>query len=277
MSLYKRIKEWLREYHRFVIMNDTTFEEKIVFRLRPLSIFVTVIITILILIFLSISLVAFTSLREYIPGYGSNKQAQKIAMLHAKTDSLNNMIANIESYEKGLKVAILGESFMEDTTSNSETEKTEATFSLTYYDSLLMQIKENKPAFEQTKQSQIVKTQNKDIHAMFYPPLRGEIQRESKGQPQGISIFCKQGTSIFAPASGTVIHVGYDPLKGTTLIINHPNNILTIYQQAGTPLIEVGGIVNAKQAIAVTDFDQIVYFELWIDGMAVNPKNYMLF
>ena len=258
-------------------MSDTTFEEKIVFRLKPLSIFVTLTITILILIALSISLVAFTSLREYIPGYGSNRQAQKIAVLQAKTDSLDNMIANIELYEKGLKIAMLGEHFPEDTILKKEEKKEKAAFFLTYYDSLLMEITENKPTVKETTQSQLLKTQNKDIPALFYPPLQGKIKQVSKGQQQGIAVSCKRETSVFASAAGTVIHVGYDPKNGTTLIINHPNNMLTLYQQVGTPLVEVGDIVNAKQVIAVTDFEQVVYFELWIDGIVVNPENYILF
>jgi len=258
-------------------MSDTTFEEKIVFRLKPLSIFVTLIITILILVILSISLVAFTSLREYIPGYGSNRQFQKIAMLQAKTDSLDNMIASIESYEKGLKIAMLGEHFSEDTIVEKEAKKEKIAFSITYYDSVLMEITENKPIVQESTQSQFIKTQNKDVSLLFYPPIQGERQQVLNGQQERIAIACKQGASIFASSTGTVIHVSYDPKNGTTLIINHPNNILSLYQQAGTPLVATGDIVNAKQVIAITDFEQVVYFELWIDGIAVNPENYILF
>ncbi len=277
MSLISKIKERSREYYRFVIMDNTTFEEKVVFKLTPLSIFVTVVISIFILIAFSISLVAFTPLREYIPGYGSAKQTQKIAELQAKVDSLGIMLSGIETYGRDVKVVLLGEDFMEDTLSVTESEKKEAKFAMTAYDSILMEVMDVPVSKKEVSQPYFVKTQHKDVQTLFFPPVLGVMEQKYTNQHQSIAIACKQGTSICASASGTVVHVGYDPQNGTSLIIHHPNNILMIYRQVGTPLVSVGDIVKSKQVIAITDFDQVVYFELWIDGIAVDPENYILF
>jgi len=276
VSLLNKIKEQLREHYRFVIMNNATFEEKFVFKLTPLSIFVAAVTLILILIILSISLVAFTPLREYIPGYGSTKQEKKITNLQVKVDSLGIMLSEIETYGQNVKDVLLGKNFMEDTLSAADTGKKEAKFVVTAYDSLLMLIQEEQPVPKKdASQSYLVNAQQKNVQTLFFPPVAGVLQQKQANQ--GIVIACKQGTSIYASASGTVVHVGYDLQNGTNLIIHHPNNVLMIYRQVGTALVSVGDVVKAKQAIAVTDFDQVVYFELWIDGVAVEPEHFILF
>jgi hypothetical protein len=150
MSLLSNIKDWSQRYYRFVIMDNTTFEEKIVFKLMPLSIFASLITAIFVLIILSISLVAFTPLREYIPCYGSTKQAQKIVALQNKIDSLDIVLTGIEHYERGIKMILLGKNFGEDTLTVANLEKREAKFTLTVHDSLLLQIKEE-PAVKKEK------------------------------------------------------------------------------------------------------------------------------
>ena len=279
MLVSSKIKERLRDYYRFVIMDDATFEEKLVFRLTPLSIFVTVVISILALILLSISLVAFTPLREYIPGYGSTKQEKKINALQIKIDSLGVALMEIENYGDDTKRVLLGEKFLEDTLSAADFEKKEAKFSMTSYDSLLLQIMEKEePVFMKDQpEQQLIKSQQKEIQTLFFPPVAGLLQQKYTEQHHYIAILVKKNTSIRASTTGTVVYKGYDLQNGTSLVVHYPNNVVMVYRQVGVPQVSVGDVVKAKQVISITDFDQVVYLELWIDGMSVNPENYILF
>ena len=278
MSLLQKLKGRIRKYYRFVIMDDTTFEEKIVFRLKPLSIFAVVVISILVLISLSISLIAFTPLREYIPGYGSSKQNQKIMQLYARADSLEQVIDDIEAYERSIKMIMLG---IDDTTAfdsvvQESSKKENADFTMTYYDSILLQIHDIDLPAQETPQLQLLKS-SKEILSHLYTPVQGMVEQRFSEKHPGISLLCKQGSSVYAPQTGTVIYAGHDTENGTTLIISHPNNVMAVYQHAGTLLVKTGDIVKQKQAVSITDFDGIVYFELWVDGIVVNPENYILF
>jgi murein DD-endopeptidase MepM/ murein hydrolase activator NlpD len=278
VSLLKKIKERLRESYRFVIMDSATFEEKVVFKLTALSVLIGSITTMIILIALSISLVTFTSLKEYIPGYGSTKQRQLIAQLQTKMDSLDRSLADVEVYEKDMKAVLLGKGFVEDTISESINRKLdEPHFSITTYDSILAAIEENTSQPPTVvSQPNMLKSQYKETHTLFFPPVKG-IKDERNVKNQGVALACKQGASLYATTAGTVIYTGYDADVGMSLIILHPSNIATLYRYTGTPLVSVGDIVKASQLVAVLDADQIVYFELWIDGNAVHPGNYMLF
>jgi len=278
MSLSGRIRERLREYYRFVIMDDATFEEKVVFKLTPLSIFVTVVISILTLIVLSISLVAFTPLREYIPGYGSTKQAEKTKLLQTKVDSLTIALSELETYGDDIKRILLGEDFLEDTSTHADMDKKEPYFTMTSYDSLLLKVMEEEPSLlKEQPEQQLVKSQQKNMHTLFFPPMTGVLHQRYSEQNQYISIAAKKNTSVFASASGTVIYAGYDLQNGTSLIINYPNNVLMIYRKLGTLQVSVGDVVKSKQLISITDFDQLVYVELWVNGTAIDPENYILF
>ncbi len=245
---------------------------------KPLSIFVVLVISVLILISLSISLIAFTSLREYIPGYGSSKQNQKIMQLYARTDSLEQIIANIGTYEKSIKMIMLGieEEAEMDSVIQEDSQKENADFSMTYYDSILLQIDNINLPVQKDPQLQLLKS-SKEIFPHLYTPIQGIVEQRFSEKYPVFSLLCKQGTPAYASATGTVVYVGYDDQYGTTLIISHPNNVMAVYQQVGTSLVKTGDIVKQKQIVSITDFDGIVYFGLWIDGVAVNPENYILF
>jgi hypothetical protein len=258
-------------------MDDATFEEKIVFRLKPLSIFVVIVISALIIVSLSISFIAFTSLREYIPGYGSSKQNQKIMQLYTRTDSLEQLVVDIEAYEKSIKMVMLGiDEKAESDTALPEEKKENVDFTMTYYDSILLQINDIELPAVKTPQVQMLK-KSTEVLSYLYTPMQGIVEEKFTEKHAGISLLCRQETSIYACAAGTVVYVGHDAQYGTILIINHPNNVMAVYRQAGTPMVNIGDIVKQKQMIAITDFDGVVYFGLWIGGIAVDPENYMLF
>ena len=90
----------IRNRYRLVVMNDDTFEEQFSLKLTPLNIFILVGLVSIIMITLTVSLVAFTPLREYIPGYGAEVNTRKeLVNLALKADSLQ--------YELSLRTAAM--------------------------------------------------------------------------------------------------------------------------------------------------------------------------
>ena len=88
-SRRKEIIRKLRHKYRLVVMNDETFEEKYSLKLSQLNLFTTVGLISIGLIILTIFVIAFTPLREYIPGYSSDvKMRRNLMVLAEKVDSL---------------------------------------------------------------------------------------------------------------------------------------------------------------------------------------------
>ena len=105
-----RLRERLKNRYRLVVMNDDTFEEKFSLRLTPLGLFILIGSVSIFMTTLVISLVAFTPLRQYIPGYGSEAQEKgQLIDLSLRTDSLEQSLNDKTSYIENLKRVINGD------------------------------------------------------------------------------------------------------------------------------------------------------------------------
>ena len=90
-------------------MNDSTFEEKFSLRLTPLNLAIVTGSVMLVLVTLTIYLVAFTPLREYIPGYADVGMKRKLISMAYTTDSLTRKIEAQNSYLNNLNSIINGD------------------------------------------------------------------------------------------------------------------------------------------------------------------------
>ena len=87
-----KIKKKLLHKYRLVVLNEETFEERFSFKLNRLNVFVFSTLFAILVIAVTALIIAFTPLREYIPGYSSTSLKKKATELSYKTDSLQNII-----------------------------------------------------------------------------------------------------------------------------------------------------------------------------------------
>lgn len=98
----KKLIHKLRYKYRLVIINDESFEEKLNFKLTPMNVFVGFSSAIVLLTTFIITLIFFTSLREYVPGYTDSKTKRNVQQLLYKTDSLEHALEAKELYYKNI-------------------------------------------------------------------------------------------------------------------------------------------------------------------------------
>jgi septal ring factor EnvC (AmiA/AmiB activator) len=261
-------------------MDNTTFKEKVVLRLTPRLIVILFTTLIISLIALTISLVAFTPLREYIPGYGSEQNNHKLILLQAKTDAINKVLAEITAYEQDVKTVLTAGTFKDDTIDLKQkadvpTEK--ARFAFSEYDSILMQVEGKKTDKLPKNILTHITQKNRKPSDLFFAPVNGVILQAYNSEVKGIKISCTKDSSVFAPLEGTVIYMDYNLKTGACIVIHHQGNIITTYQQAGRPKVEAGDFVKPKQIISTLQADTPLTFKLWLNGDYVNPEEYILF
>jgi hypothetical protein len=104
----ERIKEKLFTKNRLVIVNDDTFEEKFSLQLTLMNVFVVATVGAILIIFLTTLFIAFTPLKEYIPGYTSTKLKREATELALKSDSLEFAIKKNEAYLESIKKVLNG-------------------------------------------------------------------------------------------------------------------------------------------------------------------------
>lgn len=125
------------------------------------------------------------------------------------------------------------------------------------------------------------------VGGSFIWPLRNDRNVSSKFGTRwgrlhaGIDAGTPVGTPVYAANAGTVVTSGYNNGGyGHYIIINHGGGKTTVYAHLSTRLVEVGDIVEKDQLIAKSgntgrSTGPHLHFEIRINGVAVNPLNYV--
>lgn len=90
-------------------MNENTFEELFSFKLNLMNVFVMFTLGGIFLILITTFIIAFTPLREFIPGYSSTELKRNATRLAIKSDSLETALRQNEVYIKGIQKVLKGE------------------------------------------------------------------------------------------------------------------------------------------------------------------------
>lgn len=123
-SKFKR----LTNRYRLVIMNDHTYEEVVTFKLTRLGVYVVSCFLFVMLVGLTTALIAFTPMKYYIPGYGSQSVRREFTKLKLRTDSLEKQMRYREAYWNNVRDVLAGKSGMSlDTASIAIPEMEETT------------------------------------------------------------------------------------------------------------------------------------------------------
>ena len=109
-ALFKqKLKEKLFNKRRLIILNEDTFEETFSLKLTLMNVFVVFGLGAILIIFATTFIIAFTPLRDLIPGYSSTKLKREATELALKSDSLTQALEQNEAYIKSIKKVLTGE------------------------------------------------------------------------------------------------------------------------------------------------------------------------
>ncbi|OYU54549.1 MAG: hypothetical protein CFE25_14690 [Chitinophagaceae bacterium BSSC1] len=115
----------LRNSYRLVVMNDDTYEEMVTFKLSRLSVYIGLSVSFVVLVGLTIALIAFSPLKYYIPGYGTQESRTQLQILKIRTDSLEQSIRYKEQYLESVKAVLNGNTPIQRDTTMLDLPKTD--------------------------------------------------------------------------------------------------------------------------------------------------------
>jgi len=280
----KRITKKLLNKYRLVILNEDTFEERISFKLNRLNVFVLVTITSIILIAGTTFLIAFTPLREYIPGYSSTSLNLKATKLVATTDSLESIISVNQKYYKSIRKVLTGdvktvEFDIDSAIQSQKLNPEEVDLKPSEED---IQLREE--VSKEDKYS-LFESEKSSSDFSLFPPVKGNITSgyNANEKHYGIDVAVPKDTPIKAASSGTVIFAEWTAETGHVIIIKHGNNLLTVYKHNASITKQQGEQVKSGEVIATAgstgelSTGPHLHFELWRDGYPTNPTNFIDF
>ncbi|HEY4628443.1 MAG TPA: peptidase [Flavobacterium sp.] len=105
----KKLHNKLFVKNRLVILNEDTFEEIFSMKLNLMNVFIVASIGAIFLISITTFIIAFTPLREFIPGYSSSKLKRDATELALKSDSLTIALKKNEAYIQSIQKVLNGE------------------------------------------------------------------------------------------------------------------------------------------------------------------------
>ncbi|MCK0108271.1 M23 family metallopeptidase [Flavobacteriaceae bacterium S0825] len=280
----KKLAKKLLHKYRLVILNEDTFEERFAIKLTRLNVFVIMSLSAIVLIVLTTILIAFTPIREYIPGYSSTKLKKEATNLNFKTDSLQQVITMNEQYLESIKRVLKGDvatvEFNKDSIIKAaEQEAIEYNLNPSREDSLLRE-KVNKE-----DKYNLFESATSKVNFVLFPPVTGTISESYnvKEKHYAVDIVVAKGTPVKAAADGVVVLAEWTTQTGYVVIIDHGNGLISAYKHNASLTKEQGDLVKAGEVIAISgDAGELttgphLHFELWTDGYPIDPTTFIDF
>ena len=282
----KKKRSW-RDKYRFSVTNDTTFEEVWRIRLTQYNGFLLITLLVFFIIGATASLIAFTNLREFIPGYPDVTMRRNILISAIRLDSLEKELALRDNYFENLSAIIAGDRPMSvmnlrDSTRNYNS----ITFRTSPEDSALRAQVETADRYSLTLGPVISEPVTSLAGLHFFPPVKGIISGKFDPHTKhfGTDIVTKPKSPVNAAIDGTVIFTGWTRETGYVIQVQHSNNIVSVYKHNASLLKETGDLVRTGEAIAIVGDSGEIYtsgphlhFEIWYKGSPLDPERHIIF
>lgn len=278
----KSVFKKLFNQYRVTVISEDTFEDKFYFTISRTTIILASILSIL---FVSIStyfIISNTPIKEFIPGYPSNKMRIEAISNALKIDSITVKINKQQRYLQAIKSALSGNIKAEEIsaliTENSQ-KRLEAPVKTSQEDSLLRLIIADEDKYN------IISDEEKKPLFILFTPAKGIVSEKFNIDQKhfAVDIALEENTPIKSAAQGTVIFSEWTAETGYVIILEHPYGLLSVYKHNASLLKEQGESVEAGEVIASagntgefsTGFH--LHFELWTDGYPVDPEKFIDF
>lgn len=281
---FKNLKKRLSKRYRFVIVNDTTHEN--LFRVKATGIRVIVLATLFITLLCAMifSIIAYTPLKQILPGYPSY-QTQRAAVDNAtKVDSLETKIRVMTIQLTNIQRIIKGQTPLPiDSLLNiGKVEQAEKLLSGgNYADSLLRHKVDSIERYNLSNNRTIEQIEG----MLFFTPTKGVITQgfdPGAGHPY-VDIAIKDGSAVCSVLDGTIIAAFRTDETGYNIQIQHANDLVSVYKHNTKLLKKVGDKVSAGTTISLAgnagslSTGPHLHFELWHKGEPVDPNLYINF
>jgi murein DD-endopeptidase MepM/ murein hydrolase activator NlpD len=279
----RKIKKKLLHKYRLLVLNEDTFEERFSFKLNRLNVFVFSTIFALLLIVVTTILIAFTPLREYIPGYSSTSLKKKATNLTYKTDSLEQELNVNAQYLASIRKVLTGDVKTVDFNKDSIIQAAQldpftVDLSASAEDSLLRE-----KVAREDKYNPLANTG--EIIVALFAPVKGSITSPYNPEEKhfAVDVVTVKDAPVKAVADGTVIFAEWTAETGYVMILEHRNDIISVYKHNASLNKEQGELVKAGEVIAtVGNTGELttgphLHFELWSNSYPIDPTNFIDF
>ena len=283
----QKINGWFRK--KRISMSDPILrEEEWAVHLSPMGLLGAVGAFLLLIFALVLVLVAYTPVLDIFPGYrtAAEKQHDDLVQNIMRIDSLERRMSDMLTYNENIAMILEGRSPVVRTPLNDgDTTSLDKTLvPPSQFDSLLRAEMEGDGDYSLART--LRSREQGDGKLFFAAPVEGIITRHFSRDDNylGVGIQAAPNAPVTSIDDGTVIDVVTGGERGTLVTVQHFNGFVSIYRNLSQVLVSKGQVLKSRQVIgynAMADAGKkdnpLVEMEIWSEGKAVDPENYIVF
>jgi len=271
--------------YRLTVLNDTTLEEVYWMRLSRMNIVGILGVSAIIFAVFLFFLIAYTPIKEFIPGFPDGETHKNIIRNVYRLDSLEHELKLNEQYINNLKTILNGETPKNYLAKNDKIDSTNMSvdsisLSITKKDSLF------RVKIEQENEFDLLSANiNIEDDINLFVPMQGIITNKYNSNQKhfGVDIVSKKSKDVFSCYRGTVISASWTLETGYVVQIQHPKNLLSVYKHLEIINVKQGDVVGIGKRIGkVGDVGTLstgphLHLEIWKNGKSINPSKLINF
>jgi hypothetical protein len=283
----QKINAWFRK--KRISMSDPILrEEEWAVHLSPMGLLGAVGAFLLLIFALVLVLVAYTPVLDIFPGYrtAAEKQHDDLVQNMMRIDSLERRMSDMLTYNENIAMILEGRRPVVRTPLNDgDTTSLDKTLvPPSQFDSLLRAEMEGDGDYSLART--LRSREQGDGKLFFAAPVEGIITRHFSRDDNylGVGIQAAPNAPVTSIDDGTVIDVVTGGERGTLVTVQHFNGFVSIYRNLSQVLVSKGQVLKSRQVIgynAMADAGKkdnpLVEMEIWSEGKAVDPENYIVF
>lgn len=293
IQILRKIRAWWHDFfrrRRFSMLNATDNSEEWHIHLSPASIFAALTAFALICFVLVLSLMAYTPVLEFLPGYRTEADRMRESLVQniIRLDSMQRMMNDMMTYNENIALVLEGRTPASRSFFGSDSLRTDRiAVGRSEADSILRAEMEGDGPYSLSGNS----SRREVREAMeLVTPVEGIVaERFDIGQNRfGVRVAAAAGSRITAIDNGTVVQSLWTPENRYIIVIQHANNLVSVYKNLSQSLVNRGQSVHSGDqlgyslepeagAAAEPETTELFEFELWSNGKPVDPEGYIVF
>lgn len=266
--------------HRISVRNDD--DQEVWFtRASSLQMIVVALLTAVVIFVVALLLSANTGILNAVPGYTGNRDKELLVNHILRLDSLEREMQKMKVYTDNVSLIMEGRTPVIRTTKSGEDTiaVSKQVVPPSAEDSILRSQMEGDGRWALLKSA---KNPDRFGNLELVTPVQGEPTErfDSSAGRLGVTVACADNSQVLAVQDGTVVMSVWNPESGYVVQIQHSDNLISTYRNLKASLCALGDRVRAGASIGSSGSSEgakPVRFELWYNGVAVDPEKYIDF
>ena len=273
-----------QQKYKVVVSDEETFEEIISLKTNNFQLFLFAFLYTVLVIIFSTAIIFFTQVREYVPGYPSTDLLVSAAKITIKADSLERELALNDQFFRAIESVLTGDSneaaqrTQQDTLIQNDLKDAQIVATIPQ-DSILRAYVDNEDRFNLTRNQLLIDSKS------YFSPVKGVVTDGFNIEKNhfAVDVSVDIGTPVKAILAGTVLFSEWSVETGHVILLDHGENLISVYKHNSKNLKLQNETVQAGEVIAFSGEEGSLssgphlHFEIWKNGLPIDPESILSF